>query len=691
MRPRPLGIGLLVALTIFQLHYNTIAQTWLRGVWFDAYQLIMPRTRVSAPAVIVAVDEKSLSQLGQWPWPRTLVARLLDAIGKHRPLAVGVDVIFAEVDRLSPGEIADRNPHLGHALALQLKRLLSNDEALAAAIRKQPVVLGVAGLDEPGRGDAPRSAAVFLMQGNPLPYLWHFQSALTSLKLIDEAATSRALLSADVRDRIVRRVPLVAAVGGTPFPSLGLETLRVGVGAREISVRTGRHGIESVGIGDVVIPTDPDGHLWVRFGRHDRARYLSATDVLAGTVDPDMITGKIVLLGVTGIGLIDQQATPLAERIPGIEVHAQVLENIFDGDLIRRPYWMRWVELALFAVLGGLIVFVVPVTRPSRSSLIMLVITGTLLFAGVALFRNAGVLFDAASPIVALNILFGGMLRLTLTEADRQRQQLKRQLEVEREAAARLAGELEAARRVQIGMLPVPSLAFWGERRFDLHASMEPAKEVGGDLYDFFMVDDKHLFMLVGDVSGKGLPASIFMALSKALYKSTALRSLPDLGATMGEANVEITRENPELLFVTVIACLLDVETGELAYCNAGHEPPHIIARNGTTIRQLDGGGPPLCTLENFPYETMKSRLVPGDSLVLVSDGVPEAMNRAKELFGRARVGTMLAAMPAGLSAEDRVGAVNQEIRNYADGTEQADDITVLVVRWHGAARAAAS
>jgi serine phosphatase RsbU (regulator of sigma subunit)/CHASE2 domain-containing sensor protein len=686
VRPRPLGILLLAALTIFQLFGNTIPQLWLRGVWFDAYQLMMPRKRVSAPAVIVAVDERSLAQLGQWPWPRTLVARLVDSIGKHRPLAVGVDIIFAEADRLSPGEIAERNPHLGPALALQLKRLLSNDESLAAAIRRQPVVLGVAGIDQAGQ-TAPRSAAVFLMQGNPLPHLWHFQSGLTSLKLIDDAATSRALLSADVRDRIVRRVPLVAAVGGTPFPSLGLETLRVGVGARDITVRTGAHGIESVGIGDVVIPTDPDGHLWVRFSHHDDTRYISATDVIAGTVDPETIAGKIVLLGVTGIGLIDQQATPLAERIPGIEVHAQVLENIYDGNLIRRPYWMRSSEVALFAMLGGLIVFAVPVIRPSRSSLLMLTISGALLLLGIALFRHAGVLFDAAAPIVALNILFGGMLRLTLTEADRQRQHLRRQLEVEREAAARLAGELEAARRVQIGMLPVPSLAFWGERRFDLHASMEPAKEVGGDLYDFFMLDDTRLFMLVGDVSGKGLPASIFMALSKALYKSSALRSLPDLGATMAEANVEITRENPELLFVTVIACLLDVESGELAYCNAGHEPPHIIAPEGSTLRRLEGGGPPLCTLENFPYETLRSRLTPGDSLVLVSDGVPEAMNRAQELFGRGRLSSMLAAMPAGLSAEERVNAVNGEIRKYSEGAEQADDITVLVVRWHGPKR----
>ena len=675
---------LLVALTVFQLFFDTATQSWLRNAWFDSYQRMMPRQRAAQPAIVVAVDEKSLAQLGQWPWPRTLVARLLDAIGGYRPLVVGVDIIFAEPDRLSPRAIAEHNPHIDSALALQLKRLASNDEALAAAIRRLPVVLGVAGLNQPREGPSPHSAAVFLMQGDPLSYLWHFPSALTSLKLIDEAATSRALFSADVRDRIVRRVPLIAAVGGNLLPSLGLEILRVGIGAKEIRVRTGAHGVESIGVGNALIPTDRDGHVWVRFTPHDSDRYVSAADVLAGSVDRDRIENKLVLLGVTGIGLVDQQATPLAERIPGIEVHAQLLENIFDGNLVRRPYWMRWLEVALLAGLGALLVLVVPVVTPLRSSLLMLAITGTLLLVGMALFRYPGLLFDAAAPFVGLNVLFGGLLRSTLTEADRQRQHLKRQLDEEREAAARMAGELEAARRVQLGMLPVAALAFRDESRFDLHASMEPAKEVGGDLYDFFMRGDSGLFMMVGDVSGKGLPASIFMALSKALYKSTALRSLPDLGRTMATANVEIARENPEMLFVTVIACLLDVESGELVYCNAGHEPPHIVGADGSSLRQLEGGGPPLCTLENFPYPTGRARMAPGESLILLSDGVPEAMNRARELFGRARMRQMLAAMPPGLSAEQRVNAVGSEVREFSQGTEMADDVTVLVVRWHG-------
>jgi len=680
--PRFLGAVLTVALTALHFFADTPVQSWLRNAWFDAYQIAMPRSRVSAPAVIVAVDEKSLAQLGQWPWPRTLVARVLDRLAEYQPLAVGVDVIFAEPDRLSPGAIADFNPHIGHALALQLRSLLSNDEALAAAIKRLPVVLGVAGTHEQADGAAPRSAAVFRMQGDPLPYLWKFPSALASLGTIDAAATSRALLNAEVRHGVVRRVPLLAAVGNAPMPSLSMETLRVGVREAAFTVRTGAHGIESVGIGDVRIRPEADGHLWVRFGPHDPARFVSAVDVLAGKVDAEKITGKLALFGLTGIGLLDQHATPLGERMNGIEVHAQVLENIFDGSLLRRPHWTRWSESALIAILGALLVLAVPVLSPVRSSIVLVAVTVGLLALGAVLFKYAGVLFDAAAPIIDLNILFGGLLRATLAESARQRQRLQRELDAEREAAARMAGELEAARRVQIGMLPVPDLAFRGERRFDLHASMEPAREVGGDLYDFYMIGKSRLFFMVGDVSGKGMPASIFMALSKALYKSAALRSLPDLGRTMAEANVEITRENPEFLFVTLVACVLDVETGELNYCNAGHELPQLVGANGGAVRQLKAGGPPLCALENYPYAAAHARMAPGESLILVSDGVAEAMNSAGELFGRARLDRLLAAMPAGLSAAERVEAVNDEVRRFYAGAEMADDVTVLVVRW---------
>jgi len=685
LRPRPLGAALLIALCAIQLPADWTVRSWVRNGWFDLYQMVMPRSRSSAPAVIVAVDEKSLARHGQWPWPRTLIAELLDALAAYRPLAVGMDILFAEPDRHSPGRLAERHPGVDARLARELKRLPDNDAVLAAAIRRLPVVLGVAGTHDAVPGPPPRSSAIFRADGDPLPGLRQFPSALKSIGPIDEAATSRALLSAEAGSGVVRRVPLVAAVASAPFPALSLETLRVGIGADVIAILADAHGIEAVVVGDTIVPVEPDGHFRVRYARPDPGRFVSAADVLSRQADAAWFDGKLVLIGVTGVGLLDQQATPVGESMPGVEIHAQVLENIFDRDFLTRPRWTRWAETALVALLGAVLVLAVPAMRPLRSSLLLAGAVAALLFAGIALFRHAGVLLDAAWPALSLNVLFGGLLRATLAETARQRERLKRELEAQREAATKIAGELEAARRVQTGMLPVPAQAFPNEWRFELHAFMDPAREVGGDLYDFFMLGESRVFFLVGDVSGKGMPASIFMALSKALYKSTVLRGLGDLGQIMWHANAEISRENPEQMFVTALACALDVETGELVYCNAGHEAPYALPpAGGAAVRLSAGGGPPLCMLEEFPYEGARHRLSPGASIVLVSDGVTEAVNPEGELFGRPRLERLLGTLPPALTAEQRVNAVRDEVRRFSAGAEMADDITILALRWLG-------
>src|SRR6266513_2008771 len=288
------------------------------------------------------------------------------------------------------------------------------------------------------------------------------------------------------------------------------------------------------------------------------------------------------------------------ERMPGIEIHAQVLENVFDGALLVRPRWATWVEgLALF-VMGLVVVCSVPRLSPGRSTVLLLLSLITLGSAGFGAYLVAGLLLDASVPGAAIAFMFTAMLVETLAEANAQKKLLQERLQREREAAARLAGELDAARRIQVGSLPRPESAFPSEHRFEISAAMEPAREVGGDLYDFFMLDTERLFFLVGDVSGKGLPASIFMAVSKALCMSTALRRGRRVAELLREANAEIARENPESLFVTVFAGVLDVPSGRLEYCSAGHEPPFVLTPDGEIARLEEGGGPPLCVLEGF-------------------------------------------------------------------------------------------
>jgi len=658
----------------------------LRFGVFDTYQWLLPRTRISSPAVIVAVDDSSLVQFGQWPWPRDLVARLITLIAARNPTAIGIDIVFAEPDRVSPERIADALRARDPAIAERLLKLRPNDEILAEAIAQAPVVLGVAGMPVPTFVQPPGVTARMV---GPLPPLPRYPGALYSLPQISRAANGHGLLNAAPERGVVRRVPLVAAVGDYPLLTLALECLRIAARAPLFTLLSNSAGLQHVEIGDLRVPVQTNGSLWVHYTGPDAARYVSAADVLKGRDDPALTEGKIALLGVTGLGLVDQQTTSRGDRMPGIEIHAQVLENIFDGALLSRPGWAHAAEALLFGLAAAIIVYGLPRVRPRRSVLILFACWGTLAAVAIASYLWGRILLDAATPIAAINVVYGVMISATLVAIDLQRRDLSARLAVERIAAARISGELETASQLQTGMLPIARRVLGDERRAEIFAHMRPAREVGGDLYDFFLLPDDRLFVLAGDVSGKGLPAAMFMVVSKALAKSSALRARADLGTLMMTLNTEISRDNPAELFVTLLALVIDLRTGQLEYCNAGHEPLLLVRRGEPILTPDDGGGPPLCALEEFAYEPARLTLQPNDILVLTSDGITEAMNRDAALYGRDRLKLQLAASVHSASDITVIGnEVLKDVATFEAGAEPADDQTLLLVAWRGAAAA---
>ncbi|HEY7434967.1 MAG TPA: CHASE2 domain-containing protein [Methylomirabilota bacterium] len=685
-RGRPVGVLLLALLLILALLPEVPGLRLVRLAAFDAYQSLAPRARQSAPVVIVAIDEESLRRHGQWPWPRTWLARLVTRIAEARPAAIGLDILMPEPDRLSPERLPSLVEGLDRELARKLAGMPRSDTVLAAALRGRPVVLGMAGLESgPGSPAGLGLAPVRAFGGDPAPFVRRFAGALRSMDEIDAAAAGRGFISVDPERGVVRRMPLLASLGGTLAPVLGVEMLRVAASAPALAVRVGARGLEALAVGDLVVPTEPDGRVWLHYSRHDPARFVSAADVLNGRVAPDRFEGRLVLIGATALGLSDYQATPVADRMAGVEIHAQFLEAVVDGTLLSRPALARWLELGLLIAGGFALVLAVPLLRARTSLALVLFLVAAILAAGFALYLWRGILLDAATPALALTALFTVMLAVTLTEAESQRRALRRQVQLQREAAARLAGELEAARRIQMGTLPRPAAAFPGETRFDLYAMLEPAREVGGDLYDFFFLDADHLFFMIGDVSGKGLPGSLFMAISKALYKSTALRRHGQVAVMMREADAEISRDNTEGLFVTVLAGILDARTGELEYCSAGHEPPRLLPRGGRALQSLgEGGGPPLCAVDGFPYAPATRRLEPGDTLCLITDGITEAAGPDGHLYGRERLEALLGRLGGAASAAEVGEAIRRDVTDFAGGTEPSDDMAVLVLRYTG-------
>jgi adenylate cyclase len=627
------------------------------AVWreplFDAYQRVLPRQRLSAPAIIVEIDERSLEARGQWPWPRTVVANLMHAIARAEPAAVGVDLLFVEPDRST----ADA------------------DSALAQALQGRKFVLGIAGLDhlDPRFRLPPQVAPVRQSSTRELP-LRRFEGHLQSRPEIDRAAAGRGLLSVDTTDRIIRKVPLVARVGEVVVPTLSVEMLRVAAGVPVLGIedRGGEH--VALVLGDVAIPVQSDGTLRPYFGRHDPTRFVSAEDVLSGRASAAPLRGKLVLVGVTGLGLLDFQATPLGERIPGVEIHAQILEQVFDGVYLHQPTGAALIEAALLLAAGVALIALVPRVRAHWSALLLFGLLAFFLAVGLAAFKG-GTLIDVAGLALGTLLVFGALLAATLAEADRQRRAL-------REAQARVAGELEAARRIQMGLLPSPQRLLAGEARFSLDARLEPARVVGGDFYDFFMLDSHRLFFTVADVSGKGLPASLFMALAKSLLKSIALRNGVDPGAILVQASAEIARDNAESFFVTAFAGILDARSGALAFCNAGHEPPYLCRPGRPPERLEHSGGPPLCVVEDFTYASARCTLAPGESVCVLTDGVTEAMDRAGALYGRTRLPPLLEKVE---DPQTMLSRVREDVRRFTDSTEQVDDLTLLCVRFNGA------
>ena len=355
----------------------------------------------------------------------------------------------------------------------------------------------------------------------------------------------------------------------------------------------------------------------------------------------------------------------------------QMIEQIVTGEFLRRPWFLPMAEGLLLALAGIMVIALVPALRPVRSIAVIVAAGAVMLAVSAAAFR-AGVLVDAMTPFLGFVAVSAGVMASTLIDRDRQR--LKARLELASEQAGRafLQGELEAAARIQTALLP--ARRFTRPGLIDLACYIKPARTIGGDFYDHVLVDDRHLFFLVADVSGKGADASQFMLLSKTLWKSVALRTGTPLERIQIEANDEITRENAATMFVTGLCGLLDLETGRLSYSSAGHDLPYLFGDGRAPVRLPDFSGPPAGLVEGAEFPVGHVDLAPGDRLCLFTDGLTEAMDAQGGFWGLEGLEATLATAPAGLDSAGLVEHVVRAVDTFTAGAEQSDDQTLMVI-----------
>ena len=390
---------------------------------FDGFERAVPRPAQDLPVRVVAIDDKSLQAVGQWPWPRSVIAELVDKLNAAGAAVITLDILFSEPDRTSPKMLM---PVLtrGGASEADAEKLLAAmpdpDKRLAEAIAKAPVVLGFTLGDTPG--DSPLvTHAGFAFAGaagaDPLRFVDNYAAAVGDLTELQRGAKGNGFVNQHRHwDNVVRRMPLVFRLKGKAVASLDAETLRVAMGAhgyvgRAAGANTQKSfgentGLTDIRIGKLTVPTDGAGRVWLYFAKSNPDKFISASDVLAGTVDPAQIDGNIVMVGATAAGLNTLSATPIGTDMPGVEVHAQLIEQILQQTFLARPDWVTGAEIVFTLLAGIVLVVLLPRTGAVLGAGLGAIWVAIACGASWYAFRDQHLLLDPAYPIVMLTVVY---------------------------------------------------------------------------------------------------------------------------------------------------------------------------------------------------------------------------------------------------------------------------------------------
>ncbi len=408
--PTLLGLALVLALALLRLA-DPLPVAAIRDMGFDFEQRLVPRPAIESPVRVVDVDEASLSKLGQWPWPRSLLATLTTRLGELGAVAIGFDMLFPEPDRLGGDNDARFAEALGHTHSI-----LGFSQSRTAP----PLAL-------------PPKSGFAISGSDPKPLLPPLPGAVAPLPALADAAEGLGGLSLDSEDAagVVRRVPLLWSDGTNIYPSLAVEALRLAVQAPTLVAlgdTRGDHTLEGLRIGPLTVPTTANGDLVLYDHKVDPRQVISAAAVLGDDYQSlkAEVHGRIVLIGTSASGLLDLHATPLSANVPGVLIHAAVIDQMVAQSFLSRADWVQGLELLSFVLAGAILVSVVLRLGPLAGLFVATALIVAMLGGAWWAFAQKGWLIDATFPVVASLLVYGTMVYSQFARTDRDKQQLRR-------------------------------------------------------------------------------------------------------------------------------------------------------------------------------------------------------------------------------------------------------------------------
>ena len=579
----------------------------IENISYDFFQSIFTVDTDFNNVVIVDIDEKSIGEIGQFPWRRDIFAKLINKLNTLDASIISFDIFFSEEDKQNPKRILEE-------FDIESSDVLDSDQSLYNEIQTSKIILPVLGdISAFNKNNNSKPKANIVTKGtNGFNYLYSFKNKITSLEKFNDAAQGIGNISyLDSQDGVLRSLPILLKIEDKVWPALSFETLRVLHENKTILVKSNENGISEIKTRKYKINTDANAVVFINYKNFDKKNYISAADILNDRINKNSIQNKIILIGSSAQGLFDFVKIPNGKVIPGVETHAHVIENIVNNDFIIKNFNTKIIENILLLI-SLIIVLIIPnKIRPKFSIvfysglLIILIVTSTILYQ----FNYfVDILYTIiSSSILFLTSLYFRYIRENEIALDNEKKQII--LKKERE----IAGE------VQKKLFPKdyknPKI---------LYARNVPARDVSGDYYDYMQINDNEVYFTLADVSGKGIKAGILMANAAAVFRSLVKLEKP-ISTIAKYINNQVADSSYQGMFITAVIGKFNISNKEIEYINLGHEPIMLFNKD-YKFEYLKSTLPPLGIMkmddDNF-FQTHKIN-IKDKNVMIYTDGVTE-------------------------------------------------------------------
>ncbi len=657
------------ALLILLIFLKILNPSFIKSISFlsfDLYQKVFAEKK-NSDVVIIDIDEKSLGKFGQFPWNRIVFAEILDKLNESNPKAIGFDIFFTEKDKQSPDAIIKSYGLIPSDIA-ELQNLKSPDDIFSEKLKESKSIIAVLGSNVPSHSNYDRKAkARFLSKGGePKQFTYSYPYSIGSLEVLEKNVKGLGSISfLDQLDGIIRSLPLIVQFNKKMYPTMGLEMVRVGSKQKNIYVELNEVGIQRISARPHKIDSDPNGIIWIKYKKSDKNQYISAGDVYDGKFQTDFFKDKYVLIGASAQGLFDLVKTPLGVTIPGVEVHANVIENILDQSyLVRNPN--TYIFELLFSIIVALITFIL--SQKVKPKLSLSIFFGNILaiiIIGFSIYKFRSELVDMSYPIFIVTATFLTGLYFRFIEENKiALDNLQKE--------AKLLKERELAAGVQKSLFPDIS-------KFEnfIFARNVPARDVSGDYFDVVRSTPEEYFFTLADVSGKGVKAGMYMAKASSIFRTLTNLKFPLEKVVFG-VNNELVEAKFKGMFVTAVFGKLNIKTGELVFINAGHESILTFDQN-KNYEYIKSEMPPIGIVKYFTESMVKSNTMnlKDKTFVVYTDGVTEGYLKNGEELGAEGVQKIIDGM-SDVTPKTIVESIEKELNWGAE--KLRDDITCMAI-----------